>query len=177
MNKPKNNKCLDCGTLILKVSKRCYGCSRKGKLNYFYGKHHSEKAKRKISKKNSGKRFSPVTEFKKGDVAWNKGGKNPKIWGEKNPNWKGGYFDVSTGYRILSIEGRRIFEHRFVMEQYLKRRLKTEEIVHHLNGIRHDNRIDNLVVTNSKDHEKHTLVKLQAKRIVELELKINKIIK
>lgn len=37
-----------------------------------------------------------------------------------------------------------ILEHRYVMEQVLGRQLRTFESVHHINGVRHDNRPENL---------------------------------
>lgn len=55
-------------------------------------------------------------------------------------------------YRKLKVKGRLIDEHRYVMEQYLGRRLDRREVVHHLNGDIHDNRIENLELMDSKAH-------------------------
>lgn len=53
--------------------------------------------------------------------------------------------DVSRqGYVRVLVDGKWIAEHRVVMEAYLGRRLVRGEQVHHVNGDRGDNRIENL---------------------------------
>lgn len=60
---------------------------------------------------------------------------------------------TSNGYVVLvysDADGRKeIREHRWVMSQHLGRDLLPEETVHHINGVRTDNRISNLELWSS----------------------------
>ena len=55
----------------------------------------------------------------------------------------------SSGYLSKKIDGKNILHHRYIMEQHLGRSLRDRETVHHKNGIRNDNRIENLELWSS----------------------------
>jgi hypothetical protein len=61
----------------------------------------------------------------------------------------------SRGYREVRLpDGRKIKEHRLIMEKHIGRRLSPEEIVHHRNGNRLDNRKENLQIMTRSQHGK-----------------------
>ena len=57
---------------------------------------------------------------------------------------KNGSGCTRDGYRCISVNGKQVKEHRHVMEQHLGRKLTKGENVHHKNGIKTDNRLENL---------------------------------
>ena len=70
----------------------------------------------------------------------------------KCANMSKGVNPISTRYRVLKINGRRISEHRWVMEQHLGRQLESHEYVHHIDGNKLNNDINNLKVVSAKEH-------------------------
>lgn len=79
--------------------------------------------------------------------------------GKSNKRKKEYWWKNSKGY----IEGRiwiddttkiRVKQHRWIMENFIGRKLRSDEIVHHINGIKDDNRIENLEVIDFGEHSK-----------------------
>jgi len=104
------------------------------------GGHHTKEAKEKISRYHSN---LPI---------------------EKHPCWKGGFpkvngeyitFKVPEGCKFSCMANKKgyILLHRLIMAEYLQRPLTKEEVVHHINDIKDDNRIENLkLLKDSRNH-------------------------
>lgn len=115
-------RCLDCGkTLSSRSAKRCHDCF-----------HNSRKGEN-----------HPMFGVKR--------------FGEKAGNWKGGKAGHQRGYvRVHSPNHPSadnqgyVFEHRLVIEKHIGRFLKKTEVVHHVNKIHSDNRLENLMLFESQ---------------------------
>lgn len=81
--------------------------------------------------------------------------------GSKHPLWNGGSNIRKDGYRRIICHGHPrtlnkkdnyVLEHIVIMEKHIGRYLNKDEQVHHLNGNRSDNRIENLVIVTPEEH-------------------------
>lgn len=79
--------------------------------------------------------------------------------GDTHPMWKGGRFVTGTGYVYIwcpthpcATRDGYVMAHRLVMEKNIGRYLSENEQVHHINGNKQDNGIENLTIISAKEH-------------------------
>lgn len=151
------------GVTIRNIVKR-HGCEMRGRGNPF-GKMSPEQRKDVYESWLGGESLVSVAErvgfpagFLEGyirfAVAAHGPGKNaPRR--ERHYNWKGGRRKATHGYILVIMEeddpfyemadsSGYVMEHRIVMARHLGRPLSEDESVHHINGDREDNRLENL---------------------------------
>jgi hypothetical protein len=59
-----------------------------------------------------------------------------------------------TDYKAIKVNGVKHDEHRYLMERHLGRKLDCNELVHHINENKRDNRIENLEVISRSEHSR-----------------------
>lgn len=160
--------CPDCGKPIQRRSKRCVECAHNARriirVCIDCGSPVTGKATRC-------RKCSDIYlhEARKGIIKHKRG--------SEHPNWKGGRI-YSSGYVFVykpehpkANRDGYVREHILVWEQTHGKPLPNGWIIHHLNGVKDDNKPRNLVGLSSK---KHSLVlQAKAKRIQELEALLN----
>lgn len=75
---------------------------------------------------------------------------------------KSGYVLLSRPFHPNANDGGYVREHRLVMEAHLGRYLTKEEVVHHINGVKSDNRLENLQLYDK--HSNHKSDELKGNR-------------
>lgn len=81
--------------------------------------------------------------------------RNNRYVGKNHHKWKDGYsFSSKSGrWYINNLNGKKVPRYRFFVEQLLNRKLLSSETIHHINGNRTDDRLENLYLFSSE--EKH----------------------
>ena len=154
----------------LKWEHKCVDCGKPRLIYFINGVPNNQRCKSCASKRSHAIRDKSY--FKRGADCYQwKGGRHLDAYGYAIL-----WMDTTSPYFAMANKKRYISEHRLVMAQKLGRCLHSWEIVHHINGIKDDNRIENLQLLPDKSYHvvdsytKAYIAKLE-KRIKELENK------
>lgn len=123
----------------------------------FLGKKHTEETKKSISEKTIGKTVSKETRDKISDSKKSGGVGHKKKRSD-------GYIAVYFPDHPKSAKDGYIMEHDLIMECLIGRHLRGNEVVHHKNKIRDDNRKENLQLMTFKEHARLHMVERYRKK-------------
>lgn len=121
------------------------------------GMKHTEEAKARISKAHKGKKVSDATRAKMSESA-----KEGGIGHKKKRN--DGYISIYFPDHPRCSNSGYIMEHVLVMECLIGRHLQENEVVHHINRIRDDNRKENLQLMTFKEHARLHMIERYEKK-------------
>jgi len=89
-----------------------------------------------------------------------------KISLKNHHSWKGGKIKTPYGYIMIlkkdhprANNGGYVFEHILIMEKHLDKFIPINENVHHINGLKDDNRLENLEIMTRSEHRSHHMKK------------------
>lgn len=106
---------------------------------------------------------------RRGHVAHNKGKRLPDSQtGENHPSWKGGRYISADGYVMVRFKSREKGwagyrkEHSLIMESHIGRELLNGELVHHIDGNKQNNAIDNLHLCSGHSDHREAHISLMA---------------
>lgn len=73
--------------------------------------------------------------------------------GKDNRAWKGGRIK-HQGYIAIRIGSGYVYEHILIVEEFIKRRLRKDEVIHHIDGDRSNNDLKNLQLMTDIEHKR-----------------------